>query len=61
MVTTVVWRARQTPSAEVVFDKQKHTSYHLFIQTIFVVKDFNMFSQNTEDIEIFQNSNKAVK
>ena len=29
MVTTVVWPARQTPSAEVVFEKQKHTSTYL--------------------------------
>ena len=29
MVTTVVWPARQTPSAEVVFEKQKHPSTYL--------------------------------
>ena len=46
MVTTVVWPARQTPSAEVVFEKQKHTSTYLL--KLYLSSKTSMFLQNAE-------------
>ena len=42
MVTTAVWPARQTPSAEVVFEKQKHPSTYL-LKLLKLVKNFKKF------------------